>query len=153
MGSPLALAWNVLRVRSLAPMQLMVDGMNVIGSRPDGWWRNRDRAKRRLVERLVKLAKSSGDDITVVFDGRPLPDLPEGEHEGIRVLYARRGGRDAADARIVEEVQEEVQAHGDPQRLTVVTSDRLLADLVTQLGAQVMGSGTLLKRLDELNER
>jgi predicted RNA-binding protein with PIN domain len=127
--------------------------MNVIGSRPDGWWRNRDAAKRRLVERLVKLVKASGDDITVVFDGRPLLDLPEGEHDSIKVLYARRRGPNAADDRIVEEVQDEVHAHGDGHRLTVVTSDRLLADLVGQLGAHVMSAGALLERLDKLNER
>jgi predicted RNA-binding protein with PIN domain len=48
---------------------LIVDGMNVIGSQPDGWWRDRGAARRRLVVDLSRL----GDDaeITVVFDGRP----------------------------------------------------------------------------------
>jgi predicted RNA-binding protein with PIN domain len=130
-------------------MRLFVDGMNVIGSRPDGWWRDRDGAERRLVERLVKLAKATDDDISVVFDGRPLPDLPEGEHDGIRVLYARRPGPNAADDRIVEEVQ----GDDNPRGLTVVTSDRLLAERVGKLGARVMGAGALLERLDKLNER
>ena len=69
---------------------LVVDGMNVIGSRPDGWWRDRDGAVRRLLHRLVRLA-TSGDqagDITLVLDGRPLEDLPEGAHDGVRVVYA-----------------------------------------------------------------
>jgi predicted RNA-binding protein with PIN domain len=130
-------------------MRFLVDGMNVIGSRPDGWWRDRDGAERRLVERLVKLAKATDDDISVVFDGRPLPDLPEGEHDGIRVLYARRPGPNAADDRIVEEVQ----GDDNPRGLTVVTSDRLLAERVGKLGARVMGAGALLERLDKLNER
>ena len=43
--------------------------------------------------------------IAVVLDGRPLPDFPEGVHDGVLVAYARRGGRDAADDRIVEEVE------------------------------------------------
>jgi hypothetical protein len=56
--------------------RLMVDGMNVIGSRPDGWWRDRDGAVRRLLARLQELAASTGDDVTLVLDGRPLPDVP-----------------------------------------------------------------------------
>src|SRR5207253_3296081 len=123
------------------PMPLLVDGMNVIGSRPDGWWRNRDEAVRRLVSRLADLARTTGDDITVAFDGRPLPDLPEGEDGGVRVIYARRKGRDAADDRIVEEVQ----AHDDPRQLTVVTSDRELAGRVGRLGARVASAGSLLE--------
>ena len=43
----------------------LVDGMNVIGSRPDGWWRDRRGAMRRLVEDLARLE----GDVTVVLDG------------------------------------------------------------------------------------
>jgi predicted RNA-binding protein with PIN domain len=128
-------------------MRLLVDGMNVIGSRPDGWWRDRDRAVRRLAARLGRLAASNGDDITVVFDGQSLPDLPEGRVDGVRVLYARRKGRNAADDRIVEEVQ----ADDDPHSLTVITSDRELAERVGKLGAHASGARTLLERLDELD--
>jgi predicted RNA-binding protein with PIN domain len=117
----------------------LVDGMNVIGSRPDGWWRDRDGARRRFAQRLAGLAAGSDDTYTVVFDGSPLPDLAEGTHDGVRVLYARRSGRDAADDRIVEEVA------GDPQpsSLTVVTSDRDLASRVRPLGADVRGPSVL----------
>jgi predicted RNA-binding protein with PIN domain len=117
--------------------------MNVIGARPDGWWRDRPSAMRRLVRRLSELAAASGDDIGVVFDGRPLPDLPEGIHDGVLVLYARRPGPNAADDRIVEEVE----ADEDPASLTVVTSDRLLARRVAALGAQVLPVSALLSRL------
>src|SRR5690606_27342525 len=84
------------------PRRLIVDAMNVIGSRPTGWWRDRGGAKRRLVERLRRLAEGTGEAITVVIDGRPLPDLPEGEHGGVEVRYASRPGPNAADDRIVE---------------------------------------------------
>jgi predicted RNA-binding protein with PIN domain len=130
-------------------MRLLVDGMNVIGSRPDGWWRNRDEAVRRLVSRLSRLAATTGDQISVVFDGRPLADLPEGTDGDITVLYARRKGRNAADDRIVTEVESDDQ----PETLTVVTSDRELAERVGRLGAQVIGARTLLEQLDKLNER
>jgi predicted RNA-binding protein with PIN domain len=130
-------------------MRLLVDGMNVIGSRPDGWWRNRDEAVRRLASCLSRMATATGDQITVVFDGRPLPDLPEGPNDGITVLYGRRKGRNAADDRIVAEVESDNQ----PATVTVVTSDRELADRVRRLGAQVVGARTLREQLDKLNER
>ena len=55
----------------------LVDGTNVVGSRPDGWWRDRPAAFRRLVEALGPLA-ANGDEVTVVFDGRPAPGLEAG---------------------------------------------------------------------------
>ena len=126
--------------------RLIVDGMNVIGSRPDGWWRDRAGAARRLVRRLEALAEASGDELTVVFDGRPgrsgPPEQPEGEP--LRVLYARRSGRNAADERIAELVADDP----DPASLTVVTSDGALRREVQALGARVVGAGTLLRRLD-----
>jgi predicted RNA-binding protein with PIN domain len=110
--------------------RLIVDGNNVIGSRPDGWWRDRPGAARRLVGALQRLAATSGDRIAVVLDGRPLADVPEGVHRGVLVAYATRGGRDAADDRIVDEVARD----REPASLVVVTSDRALAERVEALG-------------------
>ena len=124
--------------------RLIVDGNNVIGSRPDGWWRDRPGASRRLVSSLQVLASESGDRISVVLDGRPLPDLPEGVHDGVLVAYATRAGRDAADDRIVAEVERD----REPSSLVVVTSDRELAERVRALGATVEGAGSLLAQLD-----
>jgi predicted RNA-binding protein with PIN domain len=124
----------------------IVDGMNVIGSRPDGWWRDRDAAVRRLLRRLQDAAERSGDDITLVLDGRPLADLAEGVHGGVKVRYAGRRGRDAADDRIVELVT----AHEDPASLRVVTSDRALGERVTAAGATTEGAGAFLRRLERL---
>ena len=60
------------------PMQMMtrtvlVDGNNVMGSRPDGWWRNRAKAEQRLVADIVPVARSLGGTWTVVFDGAEAP--------------------------------------------------------------------------------
>jgi predicted RNA-binding protein with PIN domain len=126
--------------------RLLVDGMNVIGSRPDGWWRDRHGAMRKLASALAALAAASGDELTLVLDGRPLADLPEGDHDGVRVLYARRGGRNAADDRIAELAA----ADPDPAGLVVVTSDRDLRERVRAAGAEVQGAGELRRRLDEL---
>lgn len=113
--------------------RLIVDGNNLIGTRPDGWWRDREGASRRLIASLQSLARRTGDRIAVVLDGKPLADLPEGVHDGVLVAYAHRGGRNAADDRIVEEVAHD----SDPSTLIVVTSDRALIDRVRQLGAGV----------------
>ena len=113
--------------------RLIVDGNNLIGTTPNGWWRDREGATRRLVESLQSLARRTGDRIAVVLDGRPLAGLPEGVHEGVLVAYAQRAGRDAADDRIVEEVAHDA----DPTSITVVTSDRALIARVSQLGASI----------------
>jgi predicted RNA-binding protein with PIN domain len=123
--------------------RLIVDGNNVVGSTPDGWWRDRAGAARRLIASLQDLARVDGDRICVVFDGRPLSDVPEGVHRGVLVAYATRAGRDAADDRIVGEVA----GDPDPASLVLVTSDRALAERVRALGATVQGAATLLDRI------
>jgi predicted RNA-binding protein with PIN domain len=128
--------------------RIVVDGMNVIGARADGWWRDRDAAARRLLLRLQRAATQTDDVITLVLDGRAPPDLAEGEHGSVVVRYARRRGRDAADDRIVELVS----ADADPAGLRVVTSDRDLVDRVIALGATTEGAGTFLRRLDRLGD-
>ncbi|CAN5909044.1 NYN domain-containing protein [soil metagenome] len=128
----------------MSARHLLIDGMNVIGSRPDGWWRDRDAAVRRLVDRLKRLA-DAGESVTVVFDGKPLDDLPEGDHGGVSVLFARRSGPNAADDRIVE------LAHEHPEADRVVTSDRNLRDRLTDLGVEVEGALALLRRLESLD--
>jgi predicted RNA-binding protein with PIN domain len=124
----------------------VVDAMNVIGSRPNGWWRDREAAVRRLVERLDAIASADGCDVTLVVDGRALHDLPEGIHGRVRLLYAARPGRNAADDRIIELLS----THRDPSSLDVVTSDRELQVRARACGAQVRTSRTLLERLDRL---
>lgn len=116
--------------------------MNVLGSRPDGWWRDRDGAVRRLTEDLTR-AVEAGHRVTVVFDGAPVDALPEGEHGGVIVFYAGRPGADAADDRIVELVE----AEPDPSSVMVVTSDRALVGRVEAAGAGVRGSGSFLREL------
>jgi predicted RNA-binding protein with PIN domain len=122
----------------------IVDAMNVIGTRPTGWWRDRDAAVRRLVAATRRLVAVSGEPVTLVVDGRPSADLPEGEANGVRVVYATRSGTDAADDRIVELVTSEPARAG----LRVVTSDRALQARVRALGAQVTSAGEWLEHLD-----
>jgi nicotinate-nucleotide adenylyltransferase len=122
-----------------ARRRVIVDGNNVIGSRADGWWRDREGATRRLVAEVQELAARTADQFAVVLDGRPPRGLPEGVHHGVLVAYATRAGRNAADDRIVAEVERDA----DPSSLLVITSDRELARRVAELGAQVRGATAL----------
>ena len=123
-----------------ARRRVIVDGNNVMGSRPDGWWRDKPGAAKRLVGELQEYSARTGDRIAVVFDGRPHAGLPEGVHEGVLVAYANRSDRNAADDRIVAEVATD----GHPSSLTVVTSDRELVRRVEELGARVEGATSVL---------
>lgn len=140
---PSASARGVTASKNIA--RLIVDGMNVIGSRPTGWWRDRDGAKRDLIATLQGFTAASGASLTVVLDGRPIAGVPEGAHGGVEVLYAPRRGRNAADDRIVELVE----ADDDSESLVVVTSDRALRERVERHGARVVGSSTFLLRVEE----
>jgi predicted RNA-binding protein with PIN domain len=122
----------------------IIDGMNLIGSRPDRWWNDPDRAVRRLIEELDRYASGTKQDLTVVFDRRP-PDVSPGRHGTIMVAFASQRGRNAADREIVRMVAEDPT----PEALTVVTSDARLAEQVQELGARVRGSGSFRRLLDE----
>ena len=121
----------------------LVDGMNVIGSRPDRWWNDPDRAVRRLVQELDRYAAATGEDVTVVFDRGPR-DVAPGAHGTVTVAFASRPGRNAADDEIVRILaRDEV-----PQTFGVVTSDRRLAERARELGARVTSSSGFRRRLD-----
>jgi predicted RNA-binding protein with PIN domain len=122
----------------------LVDGMNVIGSRPDRWWNDPDKAVRRLIDELDRYAEQAREEVTVVFDRQPR-DVSPGIHGKVTVAFASRRGRNAAD----HEIAEMVAGDESPATLQVVTSDRDLADRVRQRGARVASSGSFRRRLDE----
>jgi hypothetical protein len=117
--------------------RLIVDGSNVMGSRPDGWWRDRDGARIRLTVEIEEAANALctdllGDpraDILVVHDGRPV------EMQLLRVFVRFAGHADDLIA--------ELAGPGD----VVVTSDRELAGRVEARGASAVGSGRLVRAL------
>jgi predicted RNA-binding protein with PIN domain len=123
-------------------MRWLVDGMNVIGTRPDGWWHDRAGAMARLAGELDGFAATVAprDAVTVVFDGRPR-DL--GEHTHLSEVAFAPGGRDAAD----DEIARRVAADADPSDLTVVTSDAALARRARAAGASVEGAKHFRARL------
>jgi predicted RNA-binding protein with PIN domain len=122
-------------------MRWIVDGMNVIGSRPDGWWRDRDRAMLRLVDLLERWAAADGADVTVVFERPPRPPI---RSTVVVVAHAPKAGADSAD----DEIVRLVRADPAPAAVRVVTSDHTLTTLVHAAGASVEGSGSFRTRIE-----
>ncbi|MET8308867.1 hypothetical protein [Micromonospora sp. NPDC005173] len=113
---------------------LIVDGANVVGSRPNGWWRDRAGAAARLRDSLAPVASTglparlaAPIEVVLVLEGaaRDVPGT-----DGVRVVSAAGSGDDS--------VVELVEAAPQRRRL-VVTADRELRDRVTALGAEVYG--------------
>lgn len=124
-------------------MRWVVDGMNVIGTRPDGWWKDRHAAMTRLVDLLERFSAASGEDVTVVFEQPPSPPIAS---PLVEVAHAPRPGADAADKEIVRRLR----ADSDPEQVRVVTSDHWLADMARALGAVVEPAASFRERIEAL---
>lgn len=122
-------------------MLWLVDGMNVIGTRPDQWWRDRDAAMLRLVDRLERWAAADGEDVTVVFERPPRPPI---RSSVIEVAHAPRPKANAADDEIIRRLERNPQ----PGQVRVVTSDRSLADRAWAAGASVEGAESFRIRIE-----
>jgi predicted RNA-binding protein with PIN domain len=112
---------------------IIVDGANVVGSVPDGWWRDRAGAATRLRDALAQRDRSAlVGDVTLVVEGaaRGVPSI-----DGVPVEAAPQSG----DDHIVALVRDNV-GH---RPVIVVTSDRLLRQRVTDIGASIVSPGQL----------
>ena len=115
-------------------MPYIVDGNNVIGH-ASGWEIGSSSSRLRLLDEVAAFVVSTGEKVTMVFDGAPEDRIPDGAwHRGILVRYSRRGSN--AD-RVVSSL---VAESTDRRRLTVVTSDRQLATECRSRGAKTLGS-------------
>ena len=119
---------------------LVVDGANVVGARPDGWWKDRAGAARRLHEQLMTADVGSEiTDVVLVLEGAAKSGVPAGRDGHVTVVHAPQDG----DAEIVRQAHRAAEAG---ERVTVVTADRLLAARVAKAGPTV-GPSWLLERL------
>lgn len=127
---------------------VVVDGANVVGSRPDGWWRDRAGAAQRLAGRLVAalegrlLVAAFGPDLRLhlVLEGAARgADLPT--HPSLDAVAAPADG----DATIVALT---AALRGEGLDVVVVTADRGLRDRVHPGGARTVGPSVLLDLLD-----
>ena len=122
-------------------MRWIIDGMNVIGTRPDGWWRDRHAAMVNLVDRLERWAAAEGEDVMVVFEQPPRPPI---RSSVIEVAHAKRPRANSAD----DEIVRRVRAADDPASVRVVTSDGVLSQQVHAAGASVYPSATFRAQID-----
>jgi uncharacterized protein YaiI (UPF0178 family) len=122
-------------------MHWLVDGMNVIGTRPDAWWRDRHGAMVRLVDQLERWVVESGEDVTVVFEKPPRPPI---RSTVIEVAHAPRAKANAAD----DEIVRRLKATPNRGATWVVTSDHGLADQAHALGCAVESAATFRARIE-----
>ena len=120
----------------------LVDGMNVIGTRPDAWWQDRHRAMVGLVDMLERWVARTGDDVTVVFEQPPRPPI---RSTVIVVAHAPKPKSDSADDEIIRLLRE----MSEPETVRVVTSDSWLGSRVRVVGATVEAAGAFRSQLEE----
>ena len=118
---------------------LVVDGANVVGSRPDGWWKDRPGAARALHERLL-VADTAYDEVVLVLEGAAKGGVRPGRDHHIRTVHAPRDG----DSAIIAETRAALESGST---VTVVTADRVLRTTVEHRGARAMSPSWLLDQL------
>lgn len=122
---------------------VVIDAANVIGSRPDGWWRDRPGAAARLVARVVRVISEGtlATPVVVVLEGAARAGAPaDSPVPGLRVVHAERDGDSAIVAQVADLSTQGIAA-------TVVTADRGLRERVTSAGGHSVGPSWLLDRL------
>ncbi|NKX87998.1 NYN domain-containing protein [Nocardia coubleae] len=114
---------------------IVVDAANVIGSRPDGWWKDRAGAARRLLAELAGLTDTT--DVIVVLEGAAKAGADVAV-KPLKVVLAQGSGDDT----IVD-----VVATDPHDKIIVVTSDRELRERVAAHGAETVGPSWLWDRI------
>ncbi|MGH3347564.1 MAG: hypothetical protein ACRDO4_11330 [Nocardioides sp.] len=116
---------------------LVVDGANVVGARPDGWWKDRPGAAARLHDALLH-ADLPHDEIVLVLEGQAKQGVRAGGPASLRVVHAAKDG----DSEIRRQAMLATEAGHD---VAVVTADRALAANVAPAG--VLSPTWLLDRM------
>ncbi|GGK61885.1 NYN domain-containing protein [Nocardia camponoti] len=120
---------------------IVVDVANVMGSRPNGWWKDRAGAAKKLLAQLADLGAQQHAEVVVILEGQAKSAGKGDEsYPGVRVVLAKGEGDDT-----IVDVTAELK--GRPT--TVVTADRGLRERVEKLGAKTVGPGWLFERIDK----
>lgn len=117
---------------------LIVDGANVVGARPDGWWKDRAGAARRLHEKLL-VADVEHEQVVLVLEGQAKGGVRSGRDAHVTTVHAPKDG----DSTIVTEARKAAD-RGD--RVVVVTADRALDARCHGAGATTVTPSWLLDR-------
>jgi hypothetical protein len=117
---------------------LIVDGANVVGSRPDGWWRDRAGAAERLHD-AIAAADLGYDLVVLVLEGAARRGRAAGVEGAVLTVHAAGSGDDT----IVDQVRARASDGDDP---AVVTADRALRERVGIAGGSCVGPSWLLDR-------
>jgi hypothetical protein len=120
---------------------LLVDAANVVGSRPNGWWRDRPGAARDLVAgvRRAVVDGSLTRPVVVVLEGQAKRGVEEGIADGVEAVHAPGHGDDTLVAVATE----------SDEPVVLVSADRELAERVRRNGADVVGPTWLWERLGQ----
>ncbi|MGI9610110.1 MAG: NYN domain-containing protein [Acidimicrobiia bacterium] len=121
-------------------MRWIIDGNNVMGSRPDRWWNDRPGAMARLTQEIAKWCWTHDDSVLVVFDGKSIDEVVQLSGGNLEVRFAERAARDAADDVIVAETTDQ------PPPLIIVTADKGLRGRLPDT-ADCEGPSSFLARL------
>lgn len=121
---------------------LVVDAANVVGSRPNGWWRDRAAAAAALCGELTSALDAGRltGPVVVVVEGEARAGVEERDQQGLRVIHAPGSGDDTLAGVVA-------QAVADGRSPTLVTADRELRQRAQQAGGVVAGPRWLLQRL------
>lgn len=143
--------WPDIRGQAGRDLTLVVDVANVMGSRPDGWWRDRAGAARRLIQRLGTLTSVAAEPFGLRA-GRWFPRVVavvEGQSRkvdpvaGVEVVRAPASGDDAIVSSVADALERRPADH-----VVAVTADRELRGRVESAGGRWVGPGVLLDLLD-----
>ncbi|WP_022899204.1 NUDIX domain-containing protein [Humibacter albus] len=149
--------WPLLREDLFRDPVVIVDAANVVGSRPDGWWRDRAAAAARLAAGLISLTESGWPAsalqlphdlwwprVVMVLEGQAKRMPALGSSHPLELVHADSDG----DSAIVDRVASEA----DPTQAIVVTADRGLGERVRGLGASIASPGAVLSAIDAVIE-
>ena len=118
---------------------LIIDGANVVGSRPNGWWHDRAGAAGRLHQALAE-SDLGYDVVLLVLEGAAKGGWPAGDTGAVHTLHAPGSGDDT----IVDQVRARSMGGDD---VVVVTADRALRERVAVAGGSHVGPSWLLARV------